>query len=557
MEVDNATPAPTPMPPPAARPNAGAGGGYRPLSAAGLTTDKKSAKEDSEPSSATNMKSGTRVWGKWRDGTERRATVLERYPVKGPDGAPMPGVFKYYVHWGDLNRRMDSWINQDQIRYDAEADAAAKAEESKKKGPSASHATSAMTDVGGKLHGKAGKGSKLGKGGAAPQGAGGAAHSASASAVSTLSSDVQEEQAEDGTVYRGRKRRADDVMVIDYVDPEHGPDMTEELLKEHEEVTKTKNVNVIELGKHRMETWYFSPLPKEFWPEQYWDTLHFCEFCLKFFRHKQELLHHCTKCKLRHPPGDEIYRDKNGLAFFEIDGAKEKQYSQNLSYIAKMFLDHKTLYLDVDYFLYYVLCELDEDGYHIVGYFSKEKYSDVGYNLSCILTLPAFQRKGYGRFLIQFSYALSVKEKKAGHPEKPLSDLGLLSYRSYWCWQLTKLLREYLTANASTGAGGGVQQQEDPSILDIVKKTSIRSEDIIMTLRYLGLLRYSNGNHVLVLDSEVIEKEYAKHVAKPYPVVYPDEIHWAPMRWLPQNVKKDRFLISAKFAEAQAGSAER
>lgn len=50
---------------------------------------------------------------------------------------------------------------------------------------------------------------------------------------------------------------------------------------------------------------------------------------------------------------------------------------------------------------------MDEEGSHIVGYFSKEKHSTEEYNLACILTLPSYQRKGYGRFLIAFSYALS------------------------------------------------------------------------------------------------------------------------------------------------------
>lgn len=43
------------------------------------------------------------------------------------------------------------------------------------------------------------------------------------------------------------------------------------------------------------------------------------------------------------------------------------------SYLAKLFLDHKTLYWDVDPFLFYVLCTRDDRGFHPVGYFSKEK----------------------------------------------------------------------------------------------------------------------------------------------------------------------------------------
>ena len=33
------------------------------------------------------------------------------------------------------------------------------------------------------------------------------------------------------------------------------------------------------------------------------------------------------------------------------------------------------------------------------------------YNLACILTFPSYQRKGYGRFLINFSYELSKKAR--------------------------------------------------------------------------------------------------------------------------------------------------
>lgn len=46
-------------------------------------------------------------------------------------------------------------------------------------------------------------------------------------------------------------------------------------------------------------------------------------------------------------------------------------YAQNLCLLAKCFLDHKTLYYDTDPFLFYVMTELDNSGFHIVGYFSK------------------------------------------------------------------------------------------------------------------------------------------------------------------------------------------
>ena len=40
-----------------------------------------------------------------------------------------------------------------------------------------------------------------------------------------------------------------------------------------------------------------------------------------------------------------------------------------------------------------------------MSFLMQEKHSEESYNLACILTLPPYQRKGYGKFLIAFCKA--------------------------------------------------------------------------------------------------------------------------------------------------------
>lgn len=70
------------------------------------------------------------------------------------------------------------------------------------------------------------------------------------------------------------------------------------------------------------------------------------------------------------------------ISVFEICGKRYKQYCQSLCLLAKFFLDHKTLYFDVEPFLFYVMTTADTEGCHFVGYFSKEKNSFQNYNVS-------------------------------------------------------------------------------------------------------------------------------------------------------------------------------
>ncbi|KCZ79882.1 hypothetical protein H312_02732 [Anncaliia algerae PRA339] len=253
-----------------------------------------------------------------------------------------------------------------------------------------------------------------------------------------------------------------------------------------DEIYKLKNVNKIKINEYLIEAWYFSPYPELLVQS---DVIYICPFCLFYFRYESSLKTHLNQCKLRHPPGNEIYR-KNDLSFFELDGHMQKNYCRNLSLLSKLFLDHKTLYYDIDVFMFYVLCRYTPTGYHILGYFSKEKNSEQGYNLACILTLPHEQKKGYGKVLIDFSYLLSKKEKRCASPEKPLSDLGLLSYRSYWTETIVELLR----------------QVKSISIKEISLHTSITEEDIIHTLCAKDILKFYKGEPCFILNTHLIEK---------------------------------------------------
>ncbi|XP_042202085.1 histone acetyltransferase KAT5 [Callorhinchus milii] len=298
------------------------------------------------------------------------------------------------------------------------------------------------------------------------------------------------------------------------------PRMTGSLVSDrsHDDiVTRMKNIECIELGRHRLKPWYFSPYPQELTSLP---VLYLCEFCLKYLKSLKCLQRHLTKCNLRHPPGNEIYR-KGTISFFEIDGRKNKNYSQNLCLLAKCFLDHKTLYYDTDPFLFYVMTEYDCKGFHIVGYFSKEKESTEDYNVACILTLPPYQRRGYGKLLIEFSYELSKVEGKTGTPEKPLSDLGLLSYRSYWSQTILEILMELKSESG---------ERPQITINEISELTSIKKEDVISTLQYLNLINYYKGQYILTLSEDIVEG-HEKAMMKRHLRIDSKCLHFTPKDW--------------------------
>ena len=101
--------------------------------------------------------------------------------------------------------------------------------------------------------------------------------------------------------------------------------------------------------------------------------------------------------------------------------------------------------------------------------------------------------RGYGKILIGFSYLLSRIEGKIGSPERPLSDLGLISYRNYWISTLLNKLAENI-------------DNLEVSIKDLSNETGILTNDIISTFQYIGLIKYWKGKHVIIKNKVSLTK---------------------------------------------------
>lgn len=418
----------------------------------------------------------------------------------------------YYVHYDDYNKRLDEWVGPDRLDF-------SKLERPlKKTTKDVSNALFSLTSGIDDLI------MPLDTCGSVPdpeQNPPLKIRSSSSSTLSQLKKRKAMEDAYEGPIHLTLLSEHRGSPEVDSLTLDGKPRQTGSMVSSHHEqdtVTRMRNLEWIELGCYRIKPWYFSPYPQEL---VNLPCVYICEFCLKYLKSVTCLRRHLTKCTLKHPPGNEIYR-KLPHSFFEIDGRKNKAYAQHLCLLAKLFLDHKTLYYDTDPFLFYILCEIDSRGYHLVGYFSKEKESSEDYNVACILVLPPFQRKGYGKFLIEFSYELSKIEGKSGSPEKPLSDLGLLSYRSFWAQTIVELL-----VNSKSNEPG-----QDPalSINDIVERTCIKRDDVIATLSHLNVLYYVKGQHVIYLSRDLIQA-HQKAMSRRTLRVDPKLLNWKARDW--------------------------
>ncbi|XP_066180186.1 histone acetyltransferase KAT6B isoform X7 [Sylvia atricapilla] len=222
--------------------------------------------------------------------------------------------------------------------------------------------------------------------------------------------------------------------------------------------TSGRYPSVIEFGKYEIQTWYSSPYPQEY---ARLPKLYLCEFCLKYMKSKNILLRHSEKCGWFHPPANEIYR-RNDLSVFE------------------------------------------------------EKLCQQKYNVSCIMIMPQYQRQGFGRFLIDFSYLLSRREGQAGSPEKPLSDLGRLSYLAYW----KSVILEYLNCH----------HEKQISIKGMSRATGMCPHDIATTLQQHSMIDKREDRFVIIRREKLISSHMEKLKANPrINEVDPESLRWTPL----------------------------
>ncbi|RNF09615.1 acetyltransferase [Trypanosoma rangeli] len=248
----------------------------------------------------------------------------------------------------------------------------------------------------------------------------------------------------------------------------------------------------------------FSEYASEYVPCGFQDTevqteIFMCEACLSWLSTAQELREHIELCPNRFwIPGDEVYRcRRRRCVVFEIDGRKVASipYSRRIARIAKHFLEEKTTLDDLHFFAFIALFEVDDYGYHFVGYFSKEwrKSMNCKNSLSCVMVLPPYRHKGYGTLLIEISYEMGRAEGIPGSPERPLSASGKRVFNRIW-------QEELLQAVASLNEKGL------PLTLNSLSwESGMTIEDVAVALHQLNAVFFVTKNRPLLhLPSGVI-----------------------------------------------------
>lgn len=208
-----------------------------------------------------------------------------------------------------------------------------------------------------------------------------------------------------------------------------------------------------------------------------------------------------------------MYRDRaRKVCVYELDGRKPQCaiMARRLCLLTKLFLVDKVTLDDVHFFSFNALFEVDDEGFHFAGYFSKEwKSSSSCINtLSCVMVLPPFRAKGYGGFLVRLSYEIARSESMVGTPERPLSKSGNALFRKVWRDEV--LFAVFALEEKGTPV----------TVNELSKQSGLIIEDILVALHDLDVL-FSVGKQgpLLVVDAAEKERCSRRRLEK-------EKLHW-------------------------------
>lgn len=231
-----------------------------------------------------------------------------------------------------------------------------------------------------------------------------------------------------------------------------------------------------------------------------------CGYCFKCLQDEFEYTYHVQQresCESKMSQEDTVYDDHKGIMIKQLDGLTNSHALQRLSSLSKLFIPHKlnnaSDIIKFEFFLLYINNEF-------AGYFSKEKNTDL-WNLSCILIVKKsgisfrnIKNFQFGQFLIHFSYQLSIlDEHSLGSPEKPFSDFGLLAYRKYFKFRLTKCIIEEIQLD-----------NEDFNVVEISmdqisRITGMIKSDIIFGFESMGVFQYCTTLQKIKVDFDTLQ----------------------------------------------------
>lgn len=123
------------------------------------------------------------------------------------------------------------------------------------------------------------------------------------------------------------------------------------------------------------------------------------------------------------------------------------------------------------------------------------------------MILPQYQRFGFGRFLIEFSYLLSKQENSLGSPEKPLSDLGKISYNNFWKYAIIKVIKD----------------KDKVTIREISEATHMTTNDIITALDSSRMIiKNEDATYSIHIYKRDLEKAEQSKLS-----VHPEDLRWS------------------------------